>query len=238
MCYVYHRASILTIRVKPATLAPTYRPVGNQSKKGNLHEHHRQSQTQSHPHGIVYRRPHGRAGHRHRRARAAGAPSRLRRGRPHPRLDLHDLCAVQPDRHAPDGETVRQDGTAHDLRARRRPLRSRLAGCRALAELRGAPDRPGHAGVRRRRHLPGRQRGDRRHFPARETRWRARPDRRCVRAGLPDRPDLGRRAAGAIRLAVALPDQPADCRRSSSSWPWRRCPRPGLRYAAPSTGSA
>ena len=59
-----------------------------------------------------------------------------------------------------------QDGPAHDLRAGRRPLCRRLAGRRALAELRGAPDRPGHAGAGRRRHLPGCQRGDRRHLPA------------------------------------------------------------------------
>ena len=48
-------------------------------------------------------------------------------------------------------------------------------------------------------------------FPPR-TRRHARPDRRGVRAGLPDRPDPGRRAARTLRLAVALPDQPADRR--------------------------
>ena len=61
---------------EPRYTGATYRPVGKYFRKGTLYEHHGQSQTQSHPHGVVYRRPDGRAGHRHRRPGPAGASKR------------------------------------------------------------------------------------------------------------------------------------------------------------------
>ena len=139
----------------------------------------------------------------------AGARDRLRRRRARAAVGLHALFARERREHPDHDEARRPQRTPADLHRVRRDLRRRFADRDRVGELSDVPDRARDPGVRRGRHLPGRDGRDRRPHPTRAARRRARARRRDVGRRRDRRPAVRRHRHALLVLALDLRRQRA-----------------------------